>query len=621
MSLSSLALRPVLAGAETAPSAAGAPVDQVLIVGAFTALVYGAVLWVILRERAGRATLLGRAADAVARVEGGPRWFALPAAVSVLGAILAATGVYWDVSLHITKGRDEGPLANPAHYFIFLGLMLIFVGGALGMALRDDRMPRRTLRLTRRWQAPMGATLGAAVAMLALLGFPLDDLWHRAFGQDVTEWGPTHVIMIGGTIMLPYSLLLTVSEAKQVGGSKTAWFWEYIGVLVLMIGPVAFLLEYAFGVPQFPLINDVVIVTIAATIGYLYAIYKGWVYVVATFVGYAVIQAALVATNTYIWDAMTPKQPALIGGAVAAALLARWARPTVGFAIGAGIAVALANLATEYFWTGFHRPMEWPDHLMGWAVLFTVITGAAVGLIGTWMHRKLGTVAATDAEDALRASGDQPSGRGLALAAPVGGAAAALGLLAMVGVFVVNVPPKTEGVGAVDVTIGEINDGFATLDVRLDPALVEDAYWFEAMAWQGDGFVRSRFDEIEPGLYRTQEPMPLEGSWKTLVRIQLPLHTQVSAPVYMPADPAVPVPAYDAVDGPRDFIEEKLILQRELRDDAPVWWWSVAYVIVALVFAGLFAAVALAYSVAGRPGRGEFAPSLRRPRDLVGSGR
>lgn len=611
---------PLAAAAESAPSAAGAPMDQVLIVAAFTALVYGAVLWVILRERAGRTTLLGRAADAVARIEGGPRWFALPALISVTGALAAATGVYWDVSLHITKGRDEGPLANPAHYFIFLGLMLIFVGGALGMALRDERMPRRTLRLTTRWQAPMGATLGAAVAMLALLGFPLDDLWHRAFGQDVTEWGPTHVIMIGGTIMLPYSLLLTVSEARQVGGSKTAWLWEYIGVLVLMIGPVAFLLEYAFGVSQFPLINDVVIVTIAATIGYMYALYKGWAYVVATFVGYAVIQAALVATNTYVWDAMTPKQPALIGGAIAAVVLARWARPTVGFAAGAGIAVALANLVTEYYWTGFHRPMEWPAHLMGWAALFAIVTGVAVGLIGTWMHRTLESVAAPDTDPDADPGNDTGTGtRGLALMAPVGGAAAALGLLAMVAVFVVNVPPRTEGVGAVDVTLGEIDDGFATLDVRLDPDLVEDAYWFEAMAWQGDGFVRSEFDEIEPGLYRSQEPLPLEGTWKTLVRIQLPLHTQVSAPVYMPADPAVPVPAYDAASGPRDFIEEKLILQRELRDDAPVWWWSVAYVIVALVFAGLFAAVALAYSVAGRPGRGEFAPSLRRPRDLVGS--
>ena len=32
----------------------------------------------------------------------------------------------------------------------------------------------------------------------ALVGFPLDDGWHRLFGQDVTLWGPTHLMLIGG---------------------------------------------------------------------------------------------------------------------------------------------------------------------------------------------------------------------------------------------------------------------------------------------------------------------------------------------------------------------------------------------------------------------------------------
>ena len=28
--------------------------------------------------------------------------------------------------------------------------------------------------------------------------FPVDDVWHRLFGQDVTLWSPTHVLMVGG---------------------------------------------------------------------------------------------------------------------------------------------------------------------------------------------------------------------------------------------------------------------------------------------------------------------------------------------------------------------------------------------------------------------------------------
>ena len=37
-----------------------------------------------------------------------------------------------------------------------------------------------------------------ACASFSLLGFPLDDGWHRIFGQDVTLWGPTHLMLIGG---------------------------------------------------------------------------------------------------------------------------------------------------------------------------------------------------------------------------------------------------------------------------------------------------------------------------------------------------------------------------------------------------------------------------------------
>ena len=43
--------------------------------------------------------------------------------------------MYWDISLHIDQGRDPGPLANPAHYFILAGLFGVLLAGVLGIAL------------------------------------------------------------------------------------------------------------------------------------------------------------------------------------------------------------------------------------------------------------------------------------------------------------------------------------------------------------------------------------------------------------------------------------------------------------------------------------------------------
>src|SRR4029450_9061732 len=48
---------------------------------------------------------------------------------------------------------------------------------------------------------PVGGAVIVACGAFALSGFPLDDMWHRLFGQDVTLWGPTHLMLIGGAAL------------------------------------------------------------------------------------------------------------------------------------------------------------------------------------------------------------------------------------------------------------------------------------------------------------------------------------------------------------------------------------------------------------------------------------
>jgi drug/metabolite transporter (DMT)-like permease len=103
--------------------------------------------------------------------------------------ICALFGFIWDVSLHIGKGRDPGPLANPAHYFILVGLFLLFVAGCAAIVLPYEKPGPFAIRITRNWYAPVGGVLMAGCGLYALMGFPLDDVWHRIFGQDVTLWG------------------------------------------------------------------------------------------------------------------------------------------------------------------------------------------------------------------------------------------------------------------------------------------------------------------------------------------------------------------------------------------------------------------------------------------------
>ncbi len=581
--------------AET-PSAGGSPLDQLLIVSAFTLGAYAVLAWVILAERKGATTPVGRLADAAARLDGGPRWFALPATIAILGALSGAIGVYWDVSYHITGGRDEGPLANPSHYLIFLGLLAIFFGGALSMALARDDLPRRTLRLTRTWRTPIGPVVLTGVALCALAGFPMDDVWHRLFGQDVTEWGPTHVLMIGGTVMLPYALLLMAAEAKQVSGSLLSPLFTWVSHAYLIIGPVAFLLEYAFGVPQFPLIMDVVVMTVGASAGLVWASQRGPLYVTSVYGLYLGVQVLLMGTNA-VFGAMSPRFPLLAGGFLAALVLSRYARPTAGYGVLAGAVVGAATVPVEFWWSAAFRPVEWTTGLLPATVTFAVITGAATGVVVTWMAAKLAVTEARGDGSFATPSRSGATGR-------VPGALALVAVLVTVGVFAWNVPPRDDIVGEADVTVGAVEDGRAYLDVAVEESLLEDVVWFHVLSWQGGGMVRSDLVEVEPGVYRTADPIPVSGDWKSLVRLHTGLHSMVSAPVYLPEDAAIPAPAYEAVDGPRPFIKEQRILQRELKQDVPTWLWSTGYISVAIVFAILLGVVAVGYTLAGRPGSG-----------------
>ena len=56
----------------------------------------------------------------------------------------------WDISLHIAQGRDEGPLANAAHYFILAGLFGVFASGFLSMCLPLEKPSRVAVRIAER---------------------------------------------------------------------------------------------------------------------------------------------------------------------------------------------------------------------------------------------------------------------------------------------------------------------------------------------------------------------------------------------------------------------------------------------------------------------------------------
>jgi hypothetical protein len=258
------------------PSARGAGLNQVIGLTIVAMVLTLLMLWVGHAHRSHRISWLARFADWMGVKFNRPSWVALPVLVFTTSIICALFGFIWDVSWHIGNGRDPGPLANPAHYFIIIGLFGVFVAGMLAVVLPFDKPGPAPVRITRNWYAPVGGVLMAGCGLYAIIGFPLDDIWHRIFGQDVTLWGPTHLMMIGGAGLSLFAVLMLEYEGGRALPEPPkerpfVRFVRYLSCGGLLIGLSVYQIEYDFGVEQFRLVLQPMMIAVVAALGLVVA--------------------------------------------------------------------------------------------------------------------------------------------------------------------------------------------------------------------------------------------------------------------------------------------------------------------------------------------------------------
>src|SRR4051794_6623634 len=250
------------------PPAGGAAVADVVYLGlGINAVIFGSVLALVAYRR-GRLRFLWRMGTAVERAWGLPRWAALPRAGLTVALVTAVFGMYWDIAIHFENGRDPGPLSNPAHYFMLAGLIGITLSGLLGAAIATEGSPTAVRIPGLGWQAPAGALLAIFCGLFALSAFPLDDIWHRLFGQDVTIWSPTHLMMITGAALSVLAAWALYVEGAFVGKPDRAPLptkvLDVATAGALLVGLSTYQVEHDIGVPQFRLLEQPVLIMFAA---------------------------------------------------------------------------------------------------------------------------------------------------------------------------------------------------------------------------------------------------------------------------------------------------------------------------------------------------------------------
>lgn len=127
----------------------------------------------------------------------------------------------------------------------------------------------------------------------------------------------------------------------------------------------------------------------------------------------------------------------------------------------------------------------------------------------------------------------------------------------------------------------------ASADVQITPAnlISADPEWVSILAWQGGlandrGLVVDRLEKVGPGRYRSTQPIPVSGSWKTVLRVQDGT-TMAGVPLFLPADAGIGAPETPALEsGTRPFVQEITLLQRERNLNHPSWLFTVASLVV-----------------------------------------
>jgi hypothetical protein len=264
------------------------------------------------------------------------------------------------------------------------------------------------------------------------------------------------------------------------------------------------------------------------------------------------------------------------------------------------------GFAAEYGWSRVAMPLPWTSALLPECAILAALGGLAGGLLGAMF--------------ALALRGQMPP-CAVARAVCIGSFALIVGLGVAAGVR--REPAATASFTLTDVRPPPRREATAVVHVHPSGA-VDNANWLYVLAWQGRApRVVDRLTRIAEGVYRTNRPIPLDGSWKVGLRfnggyrrgavpMRLPVdrglpHSEQHLPAVMnreqlgralarSAGSELPAPAHFT----RPFGDDGLIVLRETNRSVAEWLWTGGIALIALIWAVFTCALALGLGRMGR---------------------
>ena len=139
--------------------------------------------------------------------------------VTVLSSLSIMVGLIWDISWHMSIGRDG--LFSAPHLAIYLGGVTagIFSGfNVLKITFAGTQEEKNSS--VKFWGIFYGSLgnlfcIWGAIAMLT--SAPFDDWWHNTYGLDVTILSPPHTVLLLGMITIQFGAIISVLAYQNLG--------------------------------------------------------------------------------------------------------------------------------------------------------------------------------------------------------------------------------------------------------------------------------------------------------------------------------------------------------------------------------------------------------------------
>jgi len=137
-------------------------------------------------------------------------WCVVAAVVSVM------IGGYWDISWHMSIGRDT--FWTPAHMAIYFcgvlagvscGYLILYNTFVASAPEREASVKIWGLR------APLGAFICAWGGLAMLASAPFDNWWHNAYGLDVKIFSPPHTVLDTGILAIQIGGMVLIMGARN----------------------------------------------------------------------------------------------------------------------------------------------------------------------------------------------------------------------------------------------------------------------------------------------------------------------------------------------------------------------------------------------------------------------